>query len=99
MADAVRMTRSWQGIYRVPGIDAERLRETGRMVARVLLGLVFGYCAVIGWQVVQKLREVKLSQFRDVLHLVSVGDALLLFIGCRLLTEIVRALARRREAS
>jgi hypothetical protein len=48
---------------------------------------------------VQKLREAKLSQFRDVLHLVSVGDALLLFIGCRLLTEIVRALARRREAS
>jgi hypothetical protein len=93
------MTRSWQGIYRVPGIDAERLREVGRMVARGLLGLAFVYCAVIGWSVVQKLREVKLSQFRDVLHLVSVGDALLLWIGCRLMTEIVRSLGRRRAAS
>ena len=99
MADAVRMMRSWRGVYRMPGIDAEQMREVGRIVARVLATLAFVYCARVGWDVVQRLREVKLAEFRDVLHLVSVGDALLLWVGCTLAREIIRSLARRRAAS
>jgi hypothetical protein len=99
MADAVRMMRSWRGIYRVPGLDADQMREVARIVARILITFVFGYCALVGWDVVQTLREVKLSQLRDVLSLVSVGDALLLLIGWSLAREIVRSLARRRSPS
>ena len=98
MADAVRMMRSWSGIYRVPGIDADRMRAVGRIVARVLLTAAFLYCAFVGWGVIQKLREVRLSELRGVLHLVSVGDALLLWIGCRLAAELIRTLGRSRPA-
>jgi hypothetical protein len=82
----------------MPGIDAEQLRGVGRIVARVLMTFAFLYCAVVGWDVVQKLREVKLSELREVLRLVSVGDALLLWIGCSLAREIIRALTRRASS-
>jgi hypothetical protein len=96
MANAVRMMRSWKGIYRVPGLDPELLRDMGRAIFRALLTLTFVYCALVGWDVVQSLREVKLAHFRDVLSLVSVGDALLLWVGVSLAREIIRSLARRR---
>ena len=99
MANAVRMMRSWKGIYRVPGLDVDVLRDVGRTVVRALLTLAFVYCALVGWDVVQSLREVKLAHFRDVLNLVSVGDALLLWVGISLAREIIRSLARRRAAS
>jgi hypothetical protein len=98
MVNAVRMMRSWRGIYRVPGIDAEQLRGVGRIVARALVTFAFLYCALVGWDVVQKLREVKLSELREVLRLVSVGDALLLWIGCSLAREIIRSLTRRASS-
>jgi hypothetical protein len=99
MADAVRMMRSWRGVYRVPSIDAEQLRDAGRIVARVLVTVAFVYCALVGWDVVQKLREVKLSELREVVRLVSVGDALLLLVGWSLAREIIRSLTRRRASA
>ena len=96
MANAVRMMRSWRGIYRVAGFESELLREVGRAVVRALLTLAFVYCALVGWDIVQRLREVKLSHFREVLNLVSVGDALLLWVGITLAREIIRLVARRR---
>ena len=96
MANAVRMMRSWRGIYQVAGFESELLRAVGRTVVRTLLTLAFLYCALIGWDVVQRLREVKLSHFREVLNLVSVGDALLLWVGVTLARELIRLLARRR---
>ncbi len=99
MGNAIRMSRSWGGIYRTPfTLDAERAREVGRFALRGLIFAAFVYTATIGWDLIQELREVKLYQLRQVLRIASVGDLLLLWGAYALFREFVRAMGRRRES-
>ncbi len=98
MGNAIRMSRSWGGIYRTRfPLDGERLREIGRGALKGLILLAFLYTASIGWDLIQDLREVKLYQLRQVLRIASIGDVLLLWAAYALLREFVRAMGRRRE--
>lgn len=98
MGNAIRMSRSWSGLYRAPfSLDAERLRELGRFGMKAVILAAFVYTASIGWDLVQELREVKLYQLRQVLRIASVGDLLLVWVAYLLFREFVRAFGRRRE--
>jgi hypothetical protein len=52
-------------------------------------------CAQTGWQVVQELRRIRLSELRKVLDVLTVGDVVLCLIGYGLGKELVRAIVRR----
>lgn len=98
MGNAIRMSRSWGGVYRTPfSLDAERVREIGRFGLKALILVAFLYTASIGWDLIQELRQVKLYEFRQVLRIATVGDLLLLWAAYALFREFVRALGRRRE--
>lgn len=98
MGNAIRMSRSWGGVYRAPfTFDVERLREVSRLLLKGVILIAFVYTASIGWDLIQELREVKLYQLRQVLRVASVGDVLLLWAAYALFREFIRALGRRRE--
>ncbi len=98
MGNAIRMTRSWGGIYRSSlALDPERLREVSRAAFLALLGIAFLYAASVGWNLIQELRAVKLYQLRQVFRVASVGDVLLLWAAYALLREFLRAMGRRRQ--
>lgn len=98
MGHAIRMSRSWSGVYRTPlTLNTERLREAGAFAVKVVLVLAFLYTASIAWELIQELRNVKLYQLRDVLRIASVGDLILLWAAYALSREFIRALGRRRN--
>lgn len=98
MGNAVRMTRSWAGVYRTPfQMDGDRVREIAVGLAKGVIVLAFLYATSIAWDLVQELREVKLYQLRQVLRIASVGDVLFLWGAYALCREFIRAAARRRE--
>ena len=100
MGNAIRMSRSWSGIYRTPfTFDPERLRDVSRFALRTVILLAFLYTASIGWDLIQDLRTVKLYELRQVLRIASVGDLLLLWGAYLLAREFIRAMGRQRSSS
>lgn len=100
MGNAIRMSRSWSGIYRTPfTFDAERFRDASRFAFRTVILLAFLYTASIGWDLIQELRTVKLYELRQVLRIASVGDLLLLWGAYLLAREFIRAMGRQRSSS
>jgi hypothetical protein len=96
MEHAVRMMRSWTGTYRVVGVDTESLSALGRVIALALLAIGLCYLGGVAWGVLQELRAVKLQEFREILRIVSVGDALLMAFGYVVVRDLIRAIGRRR---
>jgi hypothetical protein len=95
--NTVQMMRSWNGVYHVPRIGIEELRDVARFAGSCVLLLSVLYCCTVGWAVVQDLREVKLIELRQVFRTVSIGDALLTWFGYVLVRDVVRGLIERRH--
>ena len=83
------------------GIVQDRFTEPFRRVGRVVIVLtallVVAYAFVRGNRVLAELQHVSLAEYRRALDLVSVGDALLCFVGFRLALELIRAVAGMRR--
>jgi hypothetical protein len=97
LRNAVHTVRSWDGIYYVPRLSGEQLREIGRIGAGCFAILALLYCCIVGWGVIQDLREVKLLELRQVLRRVSVGDAVLSWIGYVFARDLLRAIVARHR--
>lgn len=98
MKNTVQMMRSWEGVYHVPRIGSEQIRDIVRFAAGGLLVLLILYCGTVGWSVIQDLREVRLLELRQVFRRVSIGDAILTWLGYVLARDVVRAMIDRRRS-
>jgi hypothetical protein len=74
---------------------SSRVRDAARFTAVIGFLVVLGYCASIAWDVLRHLANVKLSDCRHALDVVSVRDAVLCFLGYRLGLELLRSVTRR----
>ena len=76
---------------------SSRVRDGARFVAVLGFLVILGYCGSIAWDVLRHLANVKLSDCRHALDVVSVRDAVLCFLGYRLGLELLRSVTRKRR--
>jgi hypothetical protein len=86
--------RAWDGSYRVPQFTADEAGRAGRIFVACVLALGLLYCGAIAYDVVQDLRQVKLIDLREVLHRVSVGDAILSWLAYVCGRDLLRSALR-----
>jgi hypothetical protein len=97
MSETARSTWHWRTGW--PWALDERpdtSRRLGRVGVALLAVVAFAYCARTGWEVLQALRQVRLTDLRLAAELLSVGDVLLCLVGYGLGKEILRTAIRRR---
>jgi len=73
------------------------VREMLGVVAAVGLLVILVVCAQTGWQVLQTLGQVKLSDATHALSVISVRDAVLCVVGYRIAMRLVQVLIRNRR--
>ncbi|HSV08836.1 MAG TPA: hypothetical protein VLI07_20135 [Candidatus Binatus sp.] len=75
------------------------LREMLGVVAAVGLLVILVVCAQTGWQVLQTLGQVKLSDASHALQIISVRDAVLCVVGYRVAMRLVQVFVRSRRST
>jgi len=73
------------------------VREMLGVVAAVGLLVILVVCAQTGWQVLQTLGQVKLSDASHALQIISVRDAVLCVVGYRVAMRLVHVFIRSRR--
>jgi len=73
------------------------VREMLGVVAAVGLLVILVVCAQTGWQVLQTLGQVKLSDASHALQIISVRDAVLCVVGYRVAMRLVQVFVRSRR--
>ena len=75
------------------------VREMLGVVAAVGLLVILVVCAQTGWQVLQTLGQVKLSDASHALQIISVRDAVLCVVGYRVAMRLVHVFVRSRRST
>jgi len=75
------------------------VREMLGVVAAVGLLVILVVCAQTGWQVLQTLGQVKLSDASHALQIISVRDAVLCVVGYRVAMRLVHVFIRSRRST
>jgi hypothetical protein len=75
------------------------VREMLGVVAAVGLLVILVVCAQTGWQVLQTLGQVKLSDASHALQIISVRDAVLCVVGYRVAMRLVQVFVRSRRST
>lgn len=96
MQNAFHQTvRAWDGSYYVPRFTSEQAGRAGRVIAGCALAVGLIYCGSVAYEVIQDLRAVKLVELREVLHRVSVGDAILTWFAWVFGRDLLRSAVRQ----
>jgi hypothetical protein len=96
MGEALRMFYARRyGRWELDESIVPRLQRLGRAAVVAVALVVLGYCVRSWWGTLQQLRHIRLSEYRSVADVLTVGDVLLGVIGWGLAKEIVRGVGRR----